>query len=156
LFQEEVTLPFYHFPKSLINFTSDNKSIGNVAYSGGIAYTTPAASPALIGIGYIIGPRLAAINFSGGVLAWLLLILLVLFVDPVFPQRLGSPSCVMPSCYVIASAVCFSVVQPIAVGAILVGTVYTPSSTRESVLRSNRETFEASTKGVGKTVQTRL
>ena len=30
-------------------------------------------SPAFLGVGYIIGPKLAGINFSGGVLAWGLL-----------------------------------------------------------------------------------
>ena len=49
-------------------------------YGGGVAYNTPSASPALIGIGYIIGPALAAINFSGGVIAWLVLIPLVVFI----------------------------------------------------------------------------
>ena len=156
LFQEEVTLPFYHFPKSVVNFTSDNKSIGDVAYSGGIAYTTPAASPALIGIGYIIGPRLAAINFSGGVLAWLLLIPLILFVDPDLPQRLGSPAGAAASWDVVSNAVWFSVVRPIAVGAMLVGTVYTLYSMRESIMRSILGAFAASAKGVGESLQTRL
>ena len=156
IFQEEVTLPFLHFPKSIINFTSDNKSIGSVAYTGGIAYTTPAASPALIGIGYIIGPRLSAINFSGGVLAWLVLIPLVLFVDPDLPQRLGASAGGTASWEVVSNAVWFSVVRPIAVGAMLVGTVYTLYSMRESILRSIRGAFAASAKGVAESVQTRL
>ncbi|NIW36749.1 MAG: hypothetical protein GWN32_09525, partial [Gemmatimonadetes bacterium] len=29
-------------------------------YTGGIYLSTPSASPALLGVGYIIGPRLAA------------------------------------------------------------------------------------------------
>ncbi|MGQ9800503.1 MAG: OPT family oligopeptide transporter [Candidatus Saccharicenans sp.] len=33
----------------------------------------PEASPAFLGVGFIIGPKLASINFSGGVLAWGLL-----------------------------------------------------------------------------------
>jgi len=33
----------------------------------------PEASPAFLGVGFIIGPKLAAINFSGGILAWGLL-----------------------------------------------------------------------------------
>jgi putative OPT family oligopeptide transporter len=156
IFQEEVTLPFLHFPKSVINFTSNNKSIGNVAYTGGVAYTTPAASPALIGIGYIIGPRLSAINFSGGVLAWLVLIPLVLFVDPDLPQRLGAPAGGAASWEVVSNAVWFSVVRPIAVGAMLVGTVYTLYSMRESILRSIRGAFAASAKGVAESVETRL
>lgn len=33
----------------------------------------PEASPAFLGVGFIIGPRLASINFSGGLIAWGLL-----------------------------------------------------------------------------------
>ena len=35
--------------------------------------------PAYLGVGYIIGPRLAALNFAGGVLAWGLLVPLLTF-----------------------------------------------------------------------------
>jgi len=147
LFKEEVTLPFLHFPRSIIHYTSENTSLGDVAYTGGIAYTTPAASPALIGIGYIIGPRLAAINFSGGVLAWLLLIPLVLFVDPDLPARLGVNRGGAVSWDVLSYTVWYNVVRPIAVGAMLVGTVYTLYTMRESIFRSIRGAFEASAKG---------
>ena len=41
--------------------------------------SAPAISPAYLGVGYIIGPRLAALNFSGGVIAWGLLVPLILF-----------------------------------------------------------------------------
>ncbi|HEV2177016.1 MAG TPA: oligopeptide transporter, OPT family [Terriglobia bacterium] len=156
LFKEEVTLPFLRFPRSLINYTSENKPLGSVAYGGGIAYTTPAASPALIGIGYIIGPRLSAINFSGGVIAWLLLIPLVLFMDPDLPRRLGVTAAGAGSWDVVSSAVWYSVVRPIAVGAMLVGTVYTLYSMRESIMRSIRGAFQASVKGAMESVQTRL
>ena len=40
-------------------------------------------SPAYIGVGYIIGPELAALNFAGGVLAWGFLVpLLIFFMGP--------------------------------------------------------------------------
>ena len=39
----------------------------------------PDISPAYLGVGYIIGPRLAALNFAGGVLAWGLLVPLLTF-----------------------------------------------------------------------------
>ena len=43
----------------------------------------PSVSPALIGVGYIIGPELAALNVSGSLLAWGLLIpLLIFFLGP--------------------------------------------------------------------------
>ncbi|MBN1939278.1 MAG: OPT/YSL family transporter, partial [Candidatus Aminicenantes bacterium] len=37
---------------------------------GSMLLRGPEMSPAFLGVGYIIGPKLAAINFSGGVLAW--------------------------------------------------------------------------------------
>ena len=82
VFQDSVSF-FWNFPKSVVQYFGYQKELlGNVDYAGGVAFATPSASPALIGIGYIIGPRLAAINFSGGVIAWLVLIPLVLFIDP--------------------------------------------------------------------------
>ncbi|PYV14123.1 MAG: oligopeptide transporter, OPT family [Acidobacteria bacterium] len=117
----------------------NNQPLANVTYTGGIAYTTPAASPALIGIGYIIGPRLSAINFSGGVLAWLVLIPLILFIDPDLPARLGGASATPD---VVSYAVWYSVVRPIAVGAMLVGTIYTLYDMRASIFRSIRGAFE--------------
>ena len=59
-----------------------------MAHGGGIPWATPGLSPALIGIGYIIGPRYAFINIAGGVLAWWVLIPLLLFFDPDLPKRL--------------------------------------------------------------------
>ena len=52
--------------------------------AGGItAISAPAVSPAFLGVGYIIGPRLAALNFAGGVVAWGLLVpLLIYFLGP--------------------------------------------------------------------------
>ena len=57
-------------------------------HGGAVAFATPAISPALIGVGYIIGFELAAINFSGGVLAWLVFIPLAFFVNPGLADQL--------------------------------------------------------------------
>jgi OPT family oligopeptide transporter len=40
---------------------------------GGLFLSTPGISPAYMGVGYIIGPKLGALNFSGGIIAWGLL-----------------------------------------------------------------------------------
>src|SRR6266404_3887847 len=55
-----------------------------VLQAGGISTCAgPEISPAYIGVGYIIGPELAALNFSGSVIAWGLLIpLLIFFLGP--------------------------------------------------------------------------
>jgi putative OPT family oligopeptide transporter len=126
-------------------FGYQKEPIGDVAYAGGLAYTTPSASPALLGIGYIVGPRLAAINFSGGVLAWLVLIPLVLFIDPDLPARLGRTTGGRAPWDLMSYTVWYNVVRPIAVGAMLVGAVNTLYSMRESILRSVRGALQAST-----------
>lgn len=43
------------------------------AGKGSLLLRGPEISPAFVGVGYIIGPKLASVNFSGGVLAWGLL-----------------------------------------------------------------------------------
>ena len=81
---------FLAFPRSVVHhFDFDKKPIGDVIHGGGIYWATPSFSPALIGIGYIIGPEYSAVNASGGVLAWFILIPLLLFFDPDLPRRAG-------------------------------------------------------------------
>ena len=59
---------------------TDSPTIGA---GGTVAVSGPGIFPAYIGVGYIIGPRLAALNFAGGVLAWgLFAPLLMFFLGP--------------------------------------------------------------------------
>src|SRR5439155_5088552 len=50
-----------------------------VATGGLTTVAAPSVSPAFLGVGYIIGPALAALNFSGGLVAWGLMIPLLMF-----------------------------------------------------------------------------
>ncbi len=143
VFKDSVSA-FTQFPKSLINYFYQEKSLGEVGYSGGVAYSSPSASPALIGIGYIIGLELAAINFSGGVIAWLVLIPLVLFIDPDLPARLGTTFGGHAPWDAVSYTVWYNVVRPIAVGAMLVGAVYTLWGMRTSIMQSVRGAIQAS------------
>jgi putative OPT family oligopeptide transporter len=96
-----------------------------VATGGMSTFTSPAISPAYLGVGYIIGPRLAALNFAGGVVSWGLLVpLLVYFVGPSLPPM---PAGTAAHAYWggIATGVWFSIVRPIAVGGMLVGAGFT-------------------------------
>ena len=157
IFKDSVSF-FLRFPKSVISYFGYQKELlGRVSYTGGFAYTTPSASPALIGIGYIIGPRLAAINFSGGVLAWLVLIPLVDFIDPDLPHRLGAATGGAAPWDLVSYTVWYNVARPIAVGAMLVGTVYTLWDMRQSILRSLRGALEtAEAKSAAFVERTRL
>jgi putative OPT family oligopeptide transporter len=61
------------FIKSASATLANGKSL-----QGGFFVNGPSISPAYIGVGYIIGPRLAALNFSGLVLAWGLMVPILL------------------------------------------------------------------------------
>jgi putative OPT family oligopeptide transporter len=141
IFQEYVE-GFLAFPKSVIkHFNFEKVSIGDVTHFGGIPWSTPSLSPALIGIGYIIGPELASVNVAGGVIAWWILIPLLLFFDPDLPRRIGTTD---PA--TAAFSVWYNVVRPIAVGTMLVGAASTMFSMRSSLASSLRGIFTASTK----------
>lgn len=96
-----------------------------VATGGMSTFTSPAISPAYLGVGYIIGPRLAALNFAGGVVAWGLLVpLLAYFLGPSLPPMPAGGSL---AAYWggIAGGIWFTIVRPIAVGGMLVGAGFT-------------------------------
>jgi putative OPT family oligopeptide transporter len=133
---------FLAFPRSRVqHFNFEKKTIGAVAHAGGINWATPALSPALIGIGYIIGPRLASINVAGGVLAWWVLIPLLLFFDPDLGARLGGGANAAPD--LLAYTLWYNLVRPIAVGAMLVAACNTLFGMRDSIVRSLKGAFAA-------------
>jgi putative OPT family oligopeptide transporter len=85
----------------------------------------PAASPAYIGVGYIIGPVLGALNFAGGLLAWGLMVpLMVYFVGPSMIGQYTSPEGV-EDWATLTNHLYRYIVRPIAVGGMLVGACYT-------------------------------
>jgi len=85
----------------------------------------PSVSPAYLGVGYIIGVRLAALQFSGGVLAWGLMVpLLIFFLGPRLHDFLP-PGAADDTWAGLAAAVWRFIVRPIAVGGMLVGAAYT-------------------------------
>ena len=109
----EFSQGFLPFPRWLVKPAGGG---ADVAHTGGIAWTTPSLSPALAGIGYIIGPELASINASGGVIAWWLLIPLMSLLDPDLAVHLGLPA--NASWEAVSTAAWSTVVRPIAVGTI--------------------------------------
>lgn len=85
----------------------------------------PAASPAYIGVGYIIGPELGALNFAGGLLAWGLFVpLMVYFLGPeMIGQYTGADG--VADWAGLTNHLYRYIVRPIAVGGMLVGACYT-------------------------------
>jgi putative OPT family oligopeptide transporter len=104
-----------------------------LAVGGATSFAAPSVSPAYLGVGYIIGPRLAALQFAGGVLAWGLLVpLLTYFLGPQLRAFLPAGA-VDESWTGLAAATGRYIVRPIAVGGMLVGAAYTLWRMRTSI-----------------------
>jgi putative OPT family oligopeptide transporter len=110
--------------KKLLLRTGTNPSVATTITGGATLFSAPDVSPAYLGVGYIIGPRLAALNFAGGVLAWGLLVPLLTFTIGPYIQA-AQPAGNTISWSLLAGAVYYSIVRPIAVGGMLVGASYT-------------------------------
>jgi len=114
---------------------------------GGILLQSPGISPAYMGVGYIIGPRLAALNFSGGLIAWgLLAPIIYYFIGPsidvqaladFFVQRdkidaVEALAKANDPTYLIAQIWRY-IVRPIAIGGMLMGAGFTLFKMRKSL-----------------------
>jgi putative OPT family oligopeptide transporter len=110
--------------KKLLLRTSTNPNVTTTVTGGATFFSAPDISPAYLGVGYIIGPRLASLNFAGGVLAWGLLVPLLTFTVGPYIQA-AQPAGQQLSWTLLAGAIYYSIVRPIAVGGMLVGATYT-------------------------------
>jgi putative OPT family oligopeptide transporter len=104
---------------------------------GGLLIQTPGVSPAYMGVGYIIGPTLAALNFTGGLLAWGLFVpLLLYFIGPQLDAfSFGDPTQLSAAALweLKAVAVWKALVRPIAIGGMLMSAFYTLYKMRKSL-----------------------
>jgi len=110
--------------KKLLLRTGTNPNVATTITGGATMFNAPDISPAYLGVGYIIGPRLAALNFAGGVLAWGLMVPLLTFTVGPYIQA-AQPAGQSLSWDLLAGAIYYSIVRPIAVGGMLVGASYT-------------------------------
>ncbi len=126
------------FPYSIGNLGHSQVRLGTlgttkvVATGGTSVFAAPSVSPAYLGVGYIIGVRLASIQFAGSVLAWGLLVpMMIYFLGPELQQYIpaGTPKDWADT----ADAVWRYIVRPIAVGGMLVGAAYTLFKMRKSL-----------------------
>ncbi|MFN0105861.1 MAG: OPT family oligopeptide transporter, partial [Bryobacteraceae bacterium] len=108
--------------RSFVKLGSDQRalSVGGVTMAA-----APSISPAYIGVGYIIGPKLAALNFSGGVLAWGFLIPMLIYFLGDDLNKFLPPGAAAGDWQGIANSVWRYIVRPIAVGGMLVGAANT-------------------------------
>jgi len=135
---------------------SDNAEIAKTgSIKGRMFIETPAANAAMTGVGYIIGPKLAALTFSGGVLGWLFLMPILLFISGDLGEIVsgfdGNWTDMAVSAY-------NSQVKPIAVGAMLVGAFYTLFKMRKNLItgigRSFADVKKVSAGGPSETIRT--
>ncbi|MGV8016875.1 MAG: OPT family oligopeptide transporter [Ignavibacteria bacterium] len=102
---------------------------------GSLLLRSPGMAPAYFGVGYIIGPRLGAINFSGGVLAWGLLAPAIAYF-----LNYANPSAI-PDWAVEITRVWKAYVRYIAIGGMLVGAFYTLYKMHKSLLEGITRSF---------------
>jgi len=131
---------FWEFGASKLNLLdSRGEIITSIKQKGGMLVESPAASPAFLGVGYIIGFRLSAITFSGGIFGWVFLMPIVLFLmyNGIVDFSAGGDNWVN-----IAKAAYNTTVKPIAVGGMLVGAFYTLFSMRKSLIQGIGKGFK--------------
>lgn len=118
---------------------------------GGLLLSSPGISPAYMGVGYIIGPKLGALNFSGGLIAWGLLAPIIYYfiapsIDVDFINNWAEILLAKDSNLSMEDAVnkvsdptyqigqvWRYIVRPIAIGGMLMGAIYTLFKMRKSL-----------------------
>ncbi|NOY05955.1 MAG: oligopeptide transporter, OPT family, partial [Chlorobi bacterium] len=144
--------------EAFIPFTKKSVALGSsgsVNAGGGALISTPGVSPAYMGVGYIIGPELASLTFSGGLLAWGLFVpLLLYFLGPQITDFIvssGGNATTDQSLIGTAVEVWKNLVRPIAIGGMLMSAAYTLYKMRNSLVtglgRAIRDVKKASTGG---------
>jgi putative OPT family oligopeptide transporter len=111
------------------------KADSSTVAAGGVStFQAPGVSPAYLGVGYIIGPELGALNFAGGLLAWGLFVpLLIFFLGPqLAPTYTAADGTI--GWGAMAGHVWRFIVRPIAVGGMLVGATFTLWRMRKNLL----------------------
>jgi len=110
---------------------------------GSLLLRSPGMAPAYFGVGYIIGPKLGAINFSGGLLAWGLLAPAIAYF-----LNYNNPSGVSDWAVEI-TRVWKAYVRYIAIGGMLVGAFYTLYKMRKSLFEGISRSFSNIKKSAG-------
>src|SRR3989304_5927636 len=119
-FIADTTSRFLHFGRSTIRIAEEE-----ISYRGGLHLAAPAVSPALMGIGFIVGARISAGVFAGAVTGWLVLVPLSLFLNPSLGVEMGSD---------LAAEVWLRQVRPLAVGTMIVAAFHTLFDLRSSLV----------------------
>jgi putative OPT family oligopeptide transporter len=122
---QETTSGVIHWGKSKIEILQ-----GEFEYTGGMMFAAPSASPMLMGVGYIVGPKVSAILFCGAVIGWLFLVPLAVFLNPALLASMGPEDSLID----LSMAVWSKQIRPLAVGTMIVAAFYTLYNLRGSLV----------------------
>ncbi|MGB2867472.1 MAG: oligopeptide transporter, OPT family [Bacteroidota bacterium] len=132
-YQNSFQIPVGKVKESLVRLGLTKDS--NIVPAGGVTtFSAPDITPAYIGVGYIIGPELGALNFAGGLLAWGLFVpLLVFFLGPNLIDKYTAADGTQ-NWAALTGHLYRYIVRPIAVGGMLVGACYTLWKMRKNLI----------------------
>ena len=117
---------FFSFPwRSRITMLGESTE-----YTGGIRLESPGALPALMGVGFIVGPKVSAVLFCGALLGHLFMVPLALFLQPELASRVAGDT----SWLDVSGAVYNGQIKPLAVGAMILAAFYTLYTLREKLI----------------------
>lgn len=116
-----------------------------IDYSGGMLLASPAVSPALIGVGFIVDVQVAAVLMSGAVLGWLLLVPLALFLNPSLAAGVASGQGMIDLSYEVWSRQ----IRPLAVGTMIVAAFHTLWGLRSALTSGIRRALADIRSGTG-------
>ena len=108
-----------------------------VSYVGGFIMQSPAASPALVGVGFIVGPAISSTLFAGAVMGWLLLVPLGLFLNPSLAAEATDTTALIN----LSTEVWLKQVRPLAVGTMIVAAFYTLFKLRTALIEGIGRAF---------------
>ncbi len=115
---------FFPMASSKINMLGKD-----IDYNGGFLLQSPAASPALIGVGFIVGMDVSGVLFAGAVAGWLFLVPAFLFLNPDLAALVQAGA----TWFEVSEEVWFRQVCPLAVGTMIVAAFYTLYNLRSSL-----------------------
>lgn len=109
-----------------------------LGYGGGFIFESPAASPALVGVGFIVGFRISSVLFAGALMGWLFLVPVGIFLNPSLNDFIATGS----SWVDIAMDVWKNQIRPLAVGTMIVAAFYTLYNLRSALTSGISKAFK--------------
>ena len=106
-----------------------------IRYRGGLLLESAASSPALVGVGFIVGPGISSVLFAGAVTGWLFLVPLSLFLNPELTAGVSDTQ----SWIDWSMEIWRRQVRPLAVGSMIVAAFYTLFKLRSSLIGGIRQ-----------------